>query len=324
MVNLRDNFEKNRIIPKPRGKLPVILSAAIACILFCIGIFNWDCKQFFRYTVLNCLLFSLCGILKGICLFVEELFNHSSSRYHGNLIKMLNACFNWCHFLCIAMVIFSNLLETVDVFKAIVTCTCFLLYTALGLWNPTSAEVSEICEMKKMNVAHGLAWSFYVGYLGLVLPRLQESIEAYHKHKATVLKHRDTWKLHILIPLSCSVPDKLEETDNNIRFYENLPDTMIDRAGIRKRVFKHSIYSIYDEAMRPHYCVVEYATPLLTLYKMSQEASAGFSAEERLQQATLFFRTLQVILDDSLECRNHYRLILLDGYHLLSCRLSPW
>jgi len=31
-------------------------------------------------------------------------------------------------------------------------------------------EISEICEVKKMNVAHGLAWSFYIGYLKLILP----------------------------------------------------------------------------------------------------------------------------------------------------------
>ena len=36
---------------------------------------------------------------------------------------------------------------------------------------PSEVEVSEICEERKMNVAHGLAWSFHLGYLNLVLPR---------------------------------------------------------------------------------------------------------------------------------------------------------
>ena len=36
---------------------------------------------------------------------------------------------------------------------------------------PSEVEVSEICETRKMNVAHGLAWSFHLGYLNLVLPR---------------------------------------------------------------------------------------------------------------------------------------------------------
>lgn len=32
------------------------------------------------------------------------------------------------------------------------------------------AEVSAVCEEKKFNVAHGLAWSYYIGYLRLILP----------------------------------------------------------------------------------------------------------------------------------------------------------
>lgn len=35
---------------------------------------------------------------------------------------------------------------------------------------PSEVEVSDLCEGRKMNVAHGLAWSFYLGYLKLVLP----------------------------------------------------------------------------------------------------------------------------------------------------------
>lgn len=34
-------------------------------------------------------------------------------------------------------------------------------------------EVSELTESSKKNVAHGLAWSYYIGYLKVVLPRMQ-------------------------------------------------------------------------------------------------------------------------------------------------------
>ena len=68
-----------------------------------------------------------------------------------------------------------------------------------------------------------------------------------------------------------------------------------------------------------HECVVEYATPLLTLYRMSQESSAGFGEPERRQQVLLFYRTLQDILEHSLECRNRYKLILLNGRRSTEC-----
>lgn len=46
-----------------------------------------------------------------------------------------------------------------------------LAVSVVGVQGPSEVEVSDICERRKMNVAHGLAWSFYLGYLRLVLPR---------------------------------------------------------------------------------------------------------------------------------------------------------
>uniref|UniRef100_A0A8C4HYE1 Stimulator of interferon genes protein n=1 Tax=Dicentrarchus labrax TaxID=13489 RepID=A0A8C4HYE1_DICLA len=168
---------------------------------------------------------------------------------------------------------------------------------------------------RKMNVAHGLAWSFYLGYLRLVLPRLEESIAAFSAtHQASKLG-RGSRKLLILVPLNANISHKLEDEDDRISFFDNLPNNEIDRAGVRGRVYKHSVYRVLDEQKKAHECVVEYATPLLTLYSMSQETSAGFGEPERRQQVLLFYRTLQDILEHSLECRNRYRLILLNDEH---------
>uniref|UniRef100_A0AAQ5Y444 Stimulator of interferon genes protein n=1 Tax=Amphiprion ocellaris TaxID=80972 RepID=A0AAQ5Y444_AMPOC len=172
-------------------------------------------------------------------------------------------------------------------------------------------------EMLKMNVAHGLAWSFYLGYLRLVLPYLENSISVFratHQHSSSCWG-RGSRKLLILIPLNANISHKLEDEDDNIRFYDNLPNNEIDRAGVRGRVYKHSVYRVLDENGKGHECVVEYATPMLTLYSMSQESSAGFGEPERRQQVLLFYRTLQDILEHSLDCRNRYKLILLDDEH---------
>ncbi|XP_069051471.1 stimulator of interferon genes protein isoform X1 [Lepisosteus oculatus] len=310
---------RRSVVPRPRGKLSALTAVALCCALLLWAAVWRGSLLLLRYTAVGCLALSTGSILRGACLLVEELVNHSFSRYRGNLMKMLKACFHRGHFLCLAVVCVFNQLEPEDWLSVCMACICSLLFSAMGLCDPAAVEVSEIVEQRKMNVGHGLAWSFYTGYLRLILPTgLEASIEEYHASRsAAVLQHRDTWKLHILIPLSCCIPDKLEEADDNISFLDNLPDITIDRAGIRKRVFKHSIYTIYDQAKRPHYCVVEYATPLVTLYQMSQEAMAGFDAEERLQQSTLFFRTLRDILESSRECRGRYRLILLDDCRAL-------
>lgn len=193
----------------------------------------------------------------------------------------------------------------------------YTLLRGLQVLGPSEVEVSDISEGRKMNVANGLAWSFYLGYLRLVLPHLEDSITAFC---ATHLSSGTSWgrgsrKLLILIPVNANISHKLEEEDDNIRFYDNLPNTELDRAGVQRRVYKHSVYRVQDENGKGHQFVAEYATPLLTLYNMSQEASAGFGESERRHQVLLFYRTLQDILEHSLECRNHYKLILLNDEH---------
>uniref|UniRef100_A0A8B9GXK8 Stimulator of interferon genes protein n=1 Tax=Astyanax mexicanus TaxID=7994 RepID=A0A8B9GXK8_ASTMX len=177
------------------------------------------------------------------------------------------------------------------------------------LWGPAPVEISEVSESRKMDVAHGLAWSIYLGYLKLVLPELEGQVKKHCNETREVL---NSARLHILLPLSAAATARLEEVDRNVQYHKNLPDLQLDRAGVRGRVYKHSIYKITDQNQKDYYCVAEYATPLLTLYQISQDGIAGFSAWDRRQQVLLFYNTLTHILESSLECRNRYRLILLE------------
>ncbi|NXA42057.1 STING protein, partial [Eudromia elegans] len=173
-------------------------------------------------------------------------------------------------------------------------------------------EISEMSERSKQNVAHGLAWSYYVGYLKIVLPRLKESMQKFSRANPNVLASRETWKLHILIPLSCEICDDLEKADSNIQYLMDLPETTLTRAGTRSRVYKHSLYVIRDED-KLRTCALEFATPLHSLYAMSQDEAAAFSREERVEQAKLFYRTLEEILQGARECAGTYRLIAYEG-----------
>ena len=78
---------------------------------------------------------------------------------------------------------------------------------------------------------------------------LEDSIA---KFRSTHQSSRGSWgrgsrKLIILVPLNANVSHKLEDEDDNIRFYDNLPNNEIDRAGVRGRVYKHSVYRIQEE-----------------------------------------------------------------------------
>lgn len=54
-----------------------------------------------------------------------------------------------------------------------------------------------------------------------------------------------------------------------------------------------------------------------TLFAMSQDGKAGFSREDRLEQAKLFYRTLEDILANVPESRNNCRLIAYQGERLI-------
>ncbi|XP_013886910.1 stimulator of interferon genes protein [Austrofundulus limnaeus] len=291
-----------------------------------IGVLSWmSPHNLLALVALAVLTVTLGPLLYGVCLLTEELLHHSKTRYRGRVLLMLPACGLWGKTVLAALLaglllyLTSHLLvqkgqcwELVYLIPALYT-----LFKSLGVLGPSKVEVSDICEGRKMNVAHGLAWSFYLGYLQLVLPRLENSIAAFrasHQNSSLRWSHGSN-RLFILIPLNANISHKLENEDSNICFYDNLPNNEIDRAGVRGRVYKHSVYRVKDEQGRVHVCAVEYATPLLTLYRMSQERSAGFGERERRQQVLLFYRTLQDILDQSLECRNQYKLILLNDEH---------
>ncbi|XP_041654179.1 stimulator of interferon genes protein [Cheilinus undulatus] len=317
--------EEEALVPWPRGNLPMVCAVALSAITVG-GIFFVSPESFFGWVAMVILLLTLGPLLHGLCLLAEEMLYHSNTRYRGKglLSHVLPACgLGGKPLLAAALaglllyLIGHPLPDKWQCWQLLFMASVFYaLLKSLGVMGPSEVEMSDICEGRKMNVAHGLAWSFYLGYLHLVLPYLEDSIAAFcANHQSCRFRGRGSRKLLILIPVSANISHKLEDEDDNIHFYDNLPNTEIDRAGVRGRVYKHSVYRVMDEHGKTYECVVEYATPLLTLHRMSHESSAGFGEPERRQQVLLFYRTLKDILEHSLECRNHYRLILLNDEH---------
>ena len=165
---------------------------------------------------------------------------------------------------------------------------CFLapqLLFLVGLRELSSVEVSEINERENKNVADGLAWSYYFGYLKLVLPHLEGQIgKSDYKYKITKKK------LFILLPKNCYTYATIEEADPRITVAENLDSYDINRGGILKRSYKHTVHKIdmlrLDGEVDEYHVVLEYATPLMSLYDMSQHPEGGLSRQERDEQVT--------------------------------------
>ncbi|XP_072486577.1 stimulator of interferon genes protein isoform X1 [Notamacropus eugenii] len=304
-------------IPQPRGHraqkaacILLSLSLVIVCILGEPAAHTLQWLLFFFTSVQVGLL------LKGACCLAEEL-SHIQSRYQGSYWQAIRACTGsplqrgslllLSGYFCVTL---SSKPNPPLIWTFALLGLSQALSFILGLQSLSPAEISEVCERGHLNVAHGLAWSYYVGYLKLILPGLQARIQLYNQFNKDVLKNPEGHRLHILIPLDCRVPDDLSQADPNIHFLQELPQYRADRAGIKGRIYTNSIYKIWEDRQKAEVCVLEFATPLQTLFAMSQDGRAGFSREDRLEQAKLFCRTLEDILEDAPEARDCCRLIV--------------
>ena len=137
---------------------------------------------------------------------------------------------------------------------------------------------------RSSNVADGLAWSYYFGYLKLVLPKLEDQITKSDKYRYLIKKK----KLFILLPKTCYTYDDIERADDRVKWAGSLPEYQVNRGGIKTRSYKHAVHRIEmplpDGGVDEYHFVLEYATPLMTLYDMSMHAAASFSHQERDHQ----------------------------------------
>lgn len=302
-------------IPRPRGhRSKQVAFAFLVASLMILWVEGDPPSHTLKYLVLHLASQDLGLLLKTLCCLTEELC-HVQSRYQGSYCKAARACLSCPIRMALSLLsfYFYCLLQKSDVHLSWMLGLLGLsksLSILLDLQSLAPAEVSAVCEEKKLNVAHGLAWSYYIGYLRLILPGLQARIRMFNQLHNNMLSGAGSRRLYILFPLDCGVPDDLSVADPNIRFRDMLPQQNIDRAGIKNRVYSNSVYEILENGQPAGACILEYATPLQTLFAMSQDAKAGFSREDRLEQAKLFCRTLEEILADVPESRNNCRLIV--------------
>lgn len=304
-------------IPRPRGhrskQAALVLLVASLTILWVAGD---PPSHTLQYLVLHLASQQLGLLLKELCCLAEEL-RHIRSRYQDSYWKAVRACLG-CPIRSMALLLLSSYFYS-SLPHAADLCLSWMLgllglskslSILLGLQSLAPAEVSAVCEKKNLNVAHGLAWSYYIGYLRLILPGLQARIQMFNQGHNNMLSGAGSRRLYILFPLDCGVPDDLSVADPNIRFRDMLPQQSINRAGIKNRVYSNSVYELLEDGQPAGACILEYATPLQTLFAMSQDAKAGFSREDRLEQAKIFCRTLEEILSDVPDSRNNCRFIV--------------
>lgn len=324
---------------KPRG-YGSLFASGFVIVVYLVFIFFLERRSLQSWNIyLFGAVFSFLAVLIGevirrICLFFEE-YRHLDARYGGSFKKAFKVAFGFknnglvCGFACIA-VFFSLVICYVserellnpDYARLFFLNAVFMpiMVYVVGLRDPSKVEYSQNNEGQNKNLADGLAWSFYFGYLKFVLPALKGQINETEKYRFKI----HVQKLFIVIPKNCQVYDKISNKDTDpqqlIEVQDNLAPLKKNRGGIQDRVYRHTVHSIKerkpggtDEEVPQHFCVMEYATPLMTLLDMSFDPNAGLSREERDQQVVLFTTKLNKILDEDKECRGKYELITFSG-----------
>ena len=255
--------------------------------------------RFLVFTVAFLTLSVVLGeIVRRLCLVSEEI-KHKHARYRGDWKAVLKTTFTFGNVECIlgvatvsTLMLCYQLYAYREVFFRPDFAILFLLNCLVvpqlsflvGLRQLSPVETSDLNEKENKNVADGLAWSYYFGYLRLVLPRLELRISEseYFRHKIT------DRKLFILLPKTCFTCDDIEQADSRVKWVGNLPESKINRGGIKERSYKHAVHEIVmpfpDGTEEKYHFIVEYATPLMSLYDMSRFTDAQLTGSERDHQ----------------------------------------
>ncbi|XP_044173239.1 stimulator of interferon genes protein-like [Acropora millepora] len=344
-------------IPKRRGEFAkgfailFVVLPAIGCVIAVLvpqDKVHKDYVLFFPIFVTGRLLLSFVigKIVQKICQFVEET-RHFRKRYNRSLPKLFKSTFTFSYgdcvfiFVTVFLLVISYALQLecstfshmdrLTQFGILVLNSCWvaLLSIAAGCREPSKVEISRINERENKNVADGLAWSYYFGYLKLVLPELDKQIGRTEQIRNRSETDRNSGtaeqigeskfrvsrkKLYILLPKNCYTYETIDEADPRVTIAGNLEPYEMNRAGIHKRVYRHTVHRIgrprpdggEDE---PYFLVLEYATPLMSLYDMSMNNEAALKSQERDEQVVLFYRKLKEILDKCPKCKNKYELV---------------
>ena len=292
---------------KRRGKTATVSSVIMvvisgATLFFAVK----DKEKEFHFLVFTAALLTLSFVFgelfRRLPLLSEE-FKHKRTRYQGKLKGIFKTTFTFEYGKCIlvaaiasALILCYQLYEQYEVFSRpdfaiLFFLNCFvvpqLLYL-VGLRQLSPVETSDLNEKENKNVADGLAWSYYFGYLKLVLPKLKDQIGKSELFRYEITKK----KLFILLPKTCFTCADIKDADPRVKWAGHLPELKISRGGIKERIYRHSVHKIEmplpNGTVEGYHFILEYATPLMSLYDMSEHADASFNREERDHQVGKF------------------------------------
>ena len=94
--------------------------------------------------------------------------------------------------------------------------------------------------IETVDIAEGFVWTYYYGYLALVMPGIQDRCRDYIQKYPNIFN-----KFVILMPSSGYCGTSIGESDGNITFAEKIPFEMTRSANI-KRSYANFLHKLVD------------------------------------------------------------------------------
>ncbi|XP_078043518.1 transmembrane protein sting [Augochlora pura] len=200
-----------------------------------------------------------------------------------------------------------------------------ILFIKLIHWFDTSKQINfYIDALQGLDYGTGMAYSYYYGYLKLILPStgtskkgLLEKIENFEDHHNVSMSSH---KLLILIPSSTYIPPDLKEISYQwMESAVELEEDVRDRAGVKRRRYHNNVYKIYPNGIRsniPKYVVAEGATPLMTFFEVQKHAHPETNVYKTYREHIInkFYQKLKDLIDNDPECKDLCDIIYYKDY----------
>lgn len=305
---------------KNRDRVPafgIVLICSAATLVLALSSTKDELYRAVFLVALLCLNTVISTAADRLFLIGEERY-HLETRYDGNRLKMLSACLSGVKWSIVivpattAIAIIAMRPNRRDICVAVLFGLMIAGLTRLFHSNTLSqVEVSRILEDNEKSVANGLAWSYYFGYLEIILPELKERIEERNQSWKFQLSSE---KLYILLPLHCDIWKNIQDADGRIA-KENDGDLecIVKRGGLDRKYTNKAYCINFARKKQKYRILLEYAISLDTLKKMStHERIKTITEEERIDQVKIFCQILQGILEDPLnkECQGKCELVI--------------
>lgn len=177
------------------------------------------------------------------------------------------------------------------------------------LLNDILHDVKITTSIQVTQTGVGLAWSYYYGYLEIILPGLDKRVIECRKFDPLPVYP----KMVIILPVSCRCPEVMPEEEN----FKHLGyiDHKVSRAANKERCYKSTVYdfTFNNKSQKKVHCclLMEFATPLLSLRQMSDGKIAHLDKDQMTNERHTFKEVVGQILTNQLmkDCHGKYLLV---------------